>query len=158
MRASASAATPTNLQAFLQLGVSLTVATRDDRMVVEITRCAAARLGEDGRVLVAVPMPEGRRTLANIDATGLIAFSAALPSDYSTIQLKGRDARRVEWPEQEAAVAQHRARFAEMMHKVGLPSNYARSMWSNEVVAVAFTPSEMYDQTPGPAAGQSIKP
>ena len=65
-----------DLRSFLELGLSMTAATRDERMVVEITRCAAAVLQPDGRVFVAVPLPEGRRTLANIDTTSMIAFSA----------------------------------------------------------------------------------
>lgn len=147
-----------DLRSFLELGVSLTAATRDERMVVEITRCAAAMLHPDGRVFVAVPMPEGKRTLANIEATGVIAFSAALPSDYSTVQLKGADARQVEWPEQEQATQRHRQRFAAMMKKVGLPEDHARIMWSSTYVAIAFTPTAIYDQTPGPTAGLVIAP
>lgn len=159
MRASASPVERKGLGAFLELGVSLVVATRDDRRVVEIVRCVAARLDSEGRVLVAIPLPEGKRTLANIDSTGVVALSAALPINYSTVQLKGSDAKRVAWPEQQLAVAQHRERFGAMMELIGLGEAYGRLLFSEgEYVTVSFTPDEQYDQTPGPAAGLLLAP
>lgn len=148
-----------DLAAFLEQGVSLALATRDDRRVVEIVRCAAARVDAQGRVLVAVPLPEGRRTLSNVQSTGVVALSAALPSNYSTVQLKGTDAQCLEWPEQGAAVAEHRERFGAMLEQVGMDASLASVLYSDgECGAVVFTPSELYDQTPGPAAGLSLKP
>ena len=74
------------------------------------------------------------------------------------MQLKGSDARRVVWPEQEQATRLHRQRFADMMKKVGLPEEHAHVMWSSTYVAVAFTPTVIYDQTPGPTAGLALTP
>lgn len=142
---------------FLRQGPSLLVATRDERMVVELTRCAAAEVGADGRVHVAIPLPEGRRTLANIALTSTIALSAAQPTDYVTVQLKGTDARRVEWPEQERVVQAHRARFAAVLSSIGMKQGVALLSWS-ECVAVVFTPLQIFNQTPGPDAGLELMP
>ncbi|MET0340124.1 MAG: hypothetical protein ABW252_03945 [Polyangiales bacterium] len=158
MRAPAVSSAPGDLRAFFALGVSFAAATRDERMVVEITRCAAVELTGDGQVRVAVPLPEGRRTLANLDTTGVIALSAALPTDYSTVQLKGSDARRVDWPEIAQAAAAHRARFEAMMLSIGLSALHGAIMWSDSYVAIAFTPSALFDQTPGPGAGLPYAP
>jgi hypothetical protein len=159
MRAPASPVERQSLGPFLQLGVSLALATRDDRRVVEIVRCVAARLHDDGKVLIAIPLPEGKRTLANIDSTGVVALSAALPSNYSTVQLKGTDAKRIVWPEQQLAIAQHRERFTDMMRLIGLGEAFARSLFSaGESAAVCFTPDQQFDQTPGPAAGLALAP
>ena len=150
-----------DLQAFLSLGVSLALATRDDRMAVELVRCAACALDADGRVFFAVPLPEGRRTVLNLEGTGVVALTAALPTDYRTVQLKGTDARRVEWPEQTQRVQQHRARFHSSLMSVGLPDAYSLAILSNEAsgcVSFAFTLSEVFDQTPGPAAGLPLTP
>jgi hypothetical protein len=143
---------------FLSLGVSLVAATRDERWAVELTRCAAARLQPDGRVFFAVPIPEGERTLANIERTGVIALSAALPTNYSTLQLKGSDGARVAWPEQARVSQEHRTRFIESLVAIGWPSDYAAAFWSSEFEAVAFTPDEVFDQTPGPGAGLPVLP
>lgn len=157
MRAPAPSA-PRDLRAFFALGVSFAAATRDERRVVEITRCAAAAVADDGRIFVAVPLPEGRRTLANVDATGVIALSAALPTDYSTVQLKGCDARRVSWAELGRATADHRARFEAMMQSIGLTAVHGGTMWSDTYEAIVFTPSAVFDQTPGPSAGLAYRP
>jgi hypothetical protein len=147
-----------DLQAFLSLGVSLALATRDDRMAVELVRCAACTLSADGRVFFAVPVPEGQRTVLNLERTGVVALTAALPADYRTVQLKGTDARRVDWPEQTQRVEQHRAIFCESLLSLGVPEAYTRSLWSQECVSFAFTPTEAFDQTPGPAAGLPLAP
>lgn len=146
-----------DVAAFLEQGVSLALATRDDRHVVELVRCAAARVDAAGRVLVAVPLPEGKRSLANIRSTGVVALSAALPLDYTTVQLKGTDAECLEWPEQETAVAEHRQRFGVVLDQIGMSAALAFELYSEgEYEAIVFTPSELYDQTPGPAAGLSL--
>ena len=115
------------LRGFLALGVSLLVATRDARMKPAIARCGGARLGPDGLVRVAIALPEGGLTLANLESTGAIALTAARPTTYRTLQVKGRDARLVDWPEQEQVVLAHRA-----------------------------APDEIFDQTPGPSAGLTL--
>src|SRR5687768_8607508 len=102
---------PPNLEAFFALGVSLFAATRDDRGVVELTRCACARVQPDGRVWVGIPLPEGERALANIERSKLIALNGALPTNYKTLQVKGHDAVRIEWPGLAEVVHEHRARF-----------------------------------------------
>jgi hypothetical protein len=146
-----------DVAAFLAQGVSLALATRDDRRVVELVRCAAARVDAAGRVFVAVPLPEGKRSLANIRSTGVVALSAALPTTYSTVQLKGTDAQCLTWPEQEAAVAEHRQRFAAIMERIGMDASLAYELYSEgEYESIVFTPTEIYDQTPGPSAGLSL--
>jgi hypothetical protein len=147
-----------DVAAFLTQGVSLIAVTRDDRMVVESVRCAVARLDGERRVQVAIPLPEGKRTLANIELTGVIALSAALPSNYQTVQLKGRDARRVEWPELAELAALHRQRFAAVLTQMGSQPEVVNLLWSQEYEAIVFTADEMYDQTPGPEAGLALAP
>jgi len=149
-------ATAPDLAEFLTLGVSLMAATRDRRMTVELTRCAAARIQSDGRIVVAVPVPEGQRTLDNVERTGIFALSAALPTSYRTLQLKGRDAVRTDWPEKDLASSEHRARFVQALMEIGWPGHYASAFWSLECQAVVFTASEIFDQTPGPDAGRLL--
>ncbi len=141
-----------DLPEFLAQGLSLAVVTRDDRMMVETQRCAGARMDAEGRVWLAIPLPDGRRTLANVEATGAIALVAAYPLTYRTVQLKGSDAARVEWPELAEVAAVHRQRLMDVLAHFGT-SHAVLRFWSNDFAAVRFTPTEMYDQTPGPGAG-----
>jgi hypothetical protein len=161
MRAAPTRLTRGDLKGFLELGLSIIAATRDDRMVVELTRCAGARLLPDGRVYVAISQPEGARSVANITATGVIALTCALPSNYNTVALKGTDAQPVEWPDTQRVVSEHAARFAQIMVDVGMTQGDLPQMmlWSTEgAIAIAFTPLEFFDQTPGPAAGKVLAP
>jgi hypothetical protein len=150
--------TPTldELGSLLKLGVSVLAATRDANMKPSIVRCGAARLGDEGLVRVAVPLPEGARTLANLESTRVIALTAVLPTTYRTLQVKGRDARRIEWSGLEEIVIAHRAAFVEEVLAVGLARENAPVMWSTRFVAIAFTPEEIFDQTPGPSAGLTL--
>jgi hypothetical protein len=142
-----------DLASFLCLGVSLFAATRDERRVVEMTRCGAARVQPDGRVFVAIPVPEGKRTLYNIQLTSVLALSAAQPTNYRTLQLKGCDAAHVDWPEMAQVTREHRVHFVAALLQIGLPESYSAAFWSDEFQAIAFTVREIFNQTPGPDAG-----
>jgi hypothetical protein len=145
-----------DLRLFLQLGLSLVSTTRDKGMMPEITRCGGARLGEDGILRVLFAMPESTRSLANIDATGAIALSVVRPTTYRTLQVKGHDARRIDWPEAESIALSHRQAFMGEVEVLGLPKSITGFLWSKSFVAVGFTPTDIFDQTPGPGAGLSF--
>ena len=144
------------LRSFLVLGVSLLVGTRDALMRPALVRCGGARLGADGLLRIAIPIPEGESTLANIDATGVIALTAARPTSYRTLQVKGRDAARAEWKELGAVTRAHRSALVAEVVEVGLDGDQSGRSWSNRFVALSFTPQEIFDQTPGPTAGLSM--
>jgi hypothetical protein len=145
-----------DLRAFLELGLSIVIATRDEKMVPALSRAGGARLGADGLVRVLVAIPEGQRTLANVDATGAIALSCVRPLTYRTLQVKGDDARRVEWHGHEEIALAHRPAFRAEIEALGLPRSISGRLWSQTFVAIAFTPVEIFDQTPGPAAGLTL--
>jgi hypothetical protein len=143
-----------DLQQLFCTGASLMLVTRDERMAPEITRAAAARLGEDGLVRVALPLPESRRTLWNLEVSSLVALSAVLPTTYRTLQVKGTDARPLDWPGHEDIARAHMAAFTAEVIAVGVAHELAGGFCShNRYATIAFTPSEIYEQTPGPTSG-----
>jgi hypothetical protein len=142
-----------DLRLFLELGLSLVCVTRDSRMLPEITRCGGARLGDDGILRVLFAMPESTRTLANIEDNGALALSCVRPTTYRTLQVKGHDARRIEWPEGDPIPLAHREKFMSEVEVLGLPRTITGSLWSTRFVAIGFTPTDIFDQTPGPGAG-----
>lgn len=144
------------LARFLGLGPSMILATRDERMIPALVRCAGAQL-VDGRVRAVVPLPEGERALANVASNGSVALSAAIPTTYRTFQVKGRDARVVDWPDGAAASVEHLEAFTREVVAGGYHEALARHFWSHErFVTIVFTPDELYDQTPGPKAGLAV--
>lgn len=134
------------------------MATCDERGSLELTRAAAARLGDDGLLRVALPLPESRRAIWNLDSNPVLALSLALPTTYRTLQVKGRDARRIEWPGHQELTRAHGAAFREQVIAVGVPVALAGLFLSlNRFETFAFTPTEIHEQTPGHGAGLRVK-
>jgi hypothetical protein len=144
-----------DFMAFVDLGTSLLIATRDANKRCEITRAGAARL-VDRRIQLLIPMPEGERSLGNIADNHDIALTAAHPTSYRSFQIKGRDAELTIWPDMQAAAERHVAGFAAEVVQLGLPLERANHFWSRLFVAVIFTPDALFEQTPGPGAGRRI--
>jgi hypothetical protein len=148
-----------DLAKLLSQGPSLMVATRDERLSLELTRAAGARLGEDGLVRVALPLPEARRAIWNLETNPVIALSVVLPTTYRNLQVKGGDAHAIDWPGHEVIARAHGAAFREQVITVGVRTELAGSFISlNRFATFAFTPTEIYEQTPGPAAGLRVQP
>lgn len=148
-----------DLRELLCQGPSLMVATCDERRSLELSRAAGARLGDDGLLRLALPLPESRRAIWNLENNPVVALSVVLPTTYRTLQLKGRDVHRIEWPGHEALARAHGAAFRDQVIAVGVRLEFASSFLSlNRFETFAFTPSEIYEQTPGPAAGLPVQP
>ncbi len=152
------------LKAFLEGPVSVLVGTRDSRLVPEITRAWGPRVSEDRqRISLCVPLATSHKTLDNIESNGAIAVAFCLPTDYRTIQLKGRRALAAEPDGADlAAVQRHRDAFAVVNESVGVPRERVEAFWQAEtetspvLVKVFFAPQQIFDQTPGPGAGKSL--
>jgi hypothetical protein len=137
------------LRRHLEDGPSLLIATRDGELRSDVTRCSAARVLASGTVVVAVNMPDGRQAIENVHANGQIALTAARPTTYACLQVKGSGARVEAWPEQARALAFHRSIFVGEIVKAGLPARQADAVLTTECITVAFTPDVILDQTPG---------
>ncbi len=99
--------------------------------------------------------------LADFARNGAIAFVASLPSTHRTVQLKGTDAKAgAPQPGDEAIDAdRQRAAFRDVLTGMGydraMPLALTGGDWS-DVVAVTFTPTSAFVQTPGPGAGAAL--
>lgn len=147
--------------AFIQSGVSVVVASRNAANVASVVRAAACRVSADRqRVTVLLPMQPAARVLADLAATRSIAVVFSQPSTHRTIQLKGGDAERVATTAEDlsACVAQEKNWVADLM-KLGYAEGFARALHHvplDELVAVRFTASSAFSQTPGPHAGAKL--
>jgi hypothetical protein len=118
---------------------------------------------EPGRraVTLLVARNTAARLLQDLQHSGLVAAVFSEMETHRTIQLKGRDARI------EATSAAHLAcaaayanSYLERLASLGFARKSMAALIAcraEDIIAIAFTPSEAYTQTPGPAAGEPLQ-
>jgi hypothetical protein len=148
------------LAEFVQSGVSIQIGTRDARLTPDCIRLVGARV-EPGReeVTVFVPHATGATSIANLRENGRIAVCFSRPADHRSIQLKGRvvaldDA----VPADRATVDRYRAGLVEVLAVLGLPPRTLLRMSHWPCVAARFHVESVFVQTPGPGAGDRLRP
>ena len=146
------------LAAFVQEGVGIYIGTRNAAMEPNGARAVAARVERDGALLVvyvadaAVP-----RILPDLEANGHAAVTFGRPVDERAIQVKGtfvaaRPARDDERP----ALDAQWDNLARTLEMIGVPRQ-ARSAWPRwPATAIALKPTAVFEQTPGPKAGNQL--
>jgi len=144
----------------LESSNSQIVATVDETGLPEATRAWAIDVVPGGRELRLLLSTTASRTLANLATTGRIALTVTHFATLESVQVKGRvvtvDVR---------TSADH-IRFEEfcagctraLNELEGTPEAVIGRMKPVDVVACVMTVDEVYDQTPGPAAGARVAP
>ena len=148
--------------AFIQGGVSVVVATRNAQLVPDVVRGCGCRVSRDRRrVTVLVEPARAGTLLADIEANGMIAVVFSQPSTHRTIQLKGTDANVVRLTAADRAVSdRHLEGWVEELTAIGYRPEFARVVRGSAeqgMVAIAFTPTAAFQQTPGPGAGDRLR-
>jgi hypothetical protein len=149
------------LAAFLQSGLSVHAASRDATNLPWLARGVGCRVSADRRRLtIFLLASQCGRLLRDFEANGAIAFFASQPSTHRTVQLKGADAAAsVPQPGDERLVDGQRERFLRDLVGIGHDESVPRTLlggdWA-DAVAVTFTPTAVFAQTPGPNAGTLI--
>jgi hypothetical protein len=149
------------LKAFLESGVSVVVGTRDERLVPEIVRAWGLQVSRDRQsIRLSVPEATSVRTRTNLVANGRIAVACSLPTNYETVQLKGRHLRTTKPNADDLLrVERHRESFASLNESIGIPRARVEAFWHRELagsplfVTIHFVVHGVFNQTPGPAAG-----
>jgi len=147
--------------AFIQGAVSVIVASRDATHVSDAVRGCGCRVSRDrSRVTVLLHRARAETVLANVAANGMIAAVFSQPSTHLTIQLKGTDAAEVRTTRADQSIAAaHREAWVGELLRIGYSREFAEILWGpppQALVAVSFTPTSAFQQTPGPAAGQPL--
>jgi hypothetical protein len=147
--------------ALLRTGYMVTVASRDAAHVPSVTRALGCRISPDRRrVTVFLLASQSATLLRDLRATGAIAAVFSQPSTHRTIQLKGSDATlgAIEPGDVELIDANAAAALSDLILG-GFPESFGRTMFAYDapdVVAIGFTPSTAFVQTPGPQAGRRL--
>lgn len=147
--------------AMVAQGVSAIVASRDDAMRPSIMRAVGSRIRADGQeVTVYLRRSQSAQLLHDIAHTGDIAVVFSVPSTHKTLQLKARQATQRPAHAEDLPVLQAYLRsMTQEVGKVGYGPHYVAAMLAaplQDVVAVTFTPTAAFDQTPGPRAGAAL--
>jgi len=143
----------------LGAGVAVVVATPDLELRPTLARAWHPRIDAGGRrVTLCVEAPLGSPIRANLERRCALAATFVRPTTYRSVQVKGtvRDVR-PSTAEERRAVADHNAIFVDEVVEVGVPARVAdRFLDDRELLAVTVDVRELYDQTPGPAAGERL--
>jgi hypothetical protein len=136
------------------------VATVDETGSPEATRGWAIDVLPGGRELRLLLSASATATLANLATTGWIALTVTHFATLESVQVKGHVV------SVDVRTAADRIRFEQFcaactnaLHDLeGTPEETIWRLMPVDVVACVMTVEEVYDQTPGPAAGARLAP
>ena len=146
------------LKSFLESGLVVSVGTRSSDLIPNGVRGWGPRISEDGNgVELFIDRPAAASAISNLRDNGRIAVVFVKVDTNRSVQIKGRcvevgDPQAGDW----AQIERHRAAFIVAVSQHGFPQNLVRNLWSTQVVKVRFVIDDIFDQTPGPAAGRPL--
>lgn len=146
-------------RSLLQQGVTVVVATRDGAMHPHIARgWGPEALGQHGPVRFCIEAPDGSATARNLVEHPEIAVTLTRPATYQSIQLKGLTIDvRTPTDDELQRVDEHQAAFSVEAQQVGIPPRLVpRLIDRSSLLSVTVAVDELYDQTPGRAAGTAM--
>lgn len=158
---SSDASLPEAVAEFIQSGVSITVASRDDRLVPSIAKAVGCRVSADRRHVTILMSALAAEVLArDVARQGQVAVVFSRPTTNQTVQLKGRDAVSVPvQPADGALVRRYLALLADDLGPLGWDQSYVDAVfWHDpaQLIAIRFAPEGAFQQTPGPGAGKAL--
>ena len=147
--------------AFIQTGVSISLAACGPDRLPSMSRGLGCRLEDGGRqVSVFLRRSQSLELIGNILCNGRVANVFSLPSSNRTLQLKGTDARITPFvPDDLAVIERHVADFIVEVLPLGMCEAVVRAILAyrpDDLVTVTYSPSAVFSQTPGPKAGERL--
>jgi pyridoxamine 5'-phosphate oxidase-like protein len=139
-------------------GVDIYVATRDATLTPESMLAMGAKVHADGYgMTVYLPEALSAATVANLRDNGQIAICLSRPRDHESVQVKGTliGIRPSEATDRELQ-AVHRGALIEQFACVGIPRSATRRLVWWPSLAVHVQVDAVFQQTPGPRAGQLL--
>jgi hypothetical protein len=148
--------------AFIQSGVSVSIASRDAHNMPSVAKALACRVSPDRRrVTVYVSTTKAAPVLRDIATSGVLAAIFTRPSTHRALQLKGRDpVIEPMRPEEAAHIEADVEGFVADIASIGYTEAEGRAYvgyGQGETAAVRFTPTAGFVQTPGPRAGVKLE-
>ncbi len=135
------------------------LASRDGSLVPEAVHAIGYRIDEGRRTLrVFVPRATGERTVANLRAHPRVAIAASHPPDHRSLQIKGHVVGITDADEEDRAAAlAYLSAAVPLLEATGVPRSILRRVawWPAWALEIAVT--DLFDQTPGPGAGEPLR-
>ena len=134
------------------------VGTRDAAMRPEVLRASGCVVAADRtRIGVLMNVETSRRTVANVEKGGPIAITFNRPIDHRTVQVKGRVVGvRAGTAAEDDVARRYIALYSDALYLVGLSRAFVRRMRVVPCVVAEVEVAELFEQTPGPAAGKRL--
>ena len=147
------------LAAFLEEGIAINIGTRSASLQPNGARVVAVKVDDDGRHVTAyVPAAAAPLLLPDLEASGQAALVFARPPDERACQVKGAfTAVRPAADDEQAFVVEQWTRWMRRLETIGLPRMAYESWQIWPCVAVRIQVTALFDQTPGPGAGQVLR-
>jgi hypothetical protein len=146
------------LAAFLHDGVGIHIGTRNAAFEPNGARAISASVEADGKhLLVYCSAAAAARVIPDLESNGLAAVVFARPRDERACQVKGTfvSSRPADARERDAALTQWNA-FLDSLDYIGIPRISAATWLSVAEVTIRLKVTAIFEQTPGPQAGQAI--
>jgi hypothetical protein len=146
---------------FLTGGVSILLASRSATLAPSMARATGCRVVDGGRsaLRIIISTAHAGQLLEDVRGSGMISATFSVPNTHRTMQFKGNDARilPVEAADRVVVEAYLKA-FAAAINPRGFSEEFTRAFHAapSDEVAIEFSPTEAFQQTPGPAAGARI--
>jgi hypothetical protein len=149
---------PESFRRYVETGLSVFVGTVDAEGCPAACRAYALRSNDDYSVVtVYVPVNVSQETIANVATTRRVAIGATHPIDHGSIQIKGTTRGvRLARPDEAQIVQSRLEAYADLLDMIGVPRRIMRGVAWWPAFAIDVTVDELYDQTPGPRAGERI--
>lgn len=147
--------------AFIGSGVSINAASSRPGALPSLARGVGCRVSADRRsVTVLFASTPAAALLDDIRRSGAIAVVFSQPSTHRTLQLKGSNARIVPQEAGDGALTpRYTDAFIADLTPLGFSAQIVRTLLAcdpDDIVAVQFSPSSAFQQTPGPSAGEPL--
>ena len=146
---------------FIGSGVSINAASGRPGVLPSLARAIGCRVSADRRCITLLfASTPAAALLDDIRRSSAIAVVFSQPSTHRTVQLKGTDARIVPPEERDRGLPRsYIDAFVGELTSLGYPAQFVRSLLAHDpddIVAIQFTPSSAFSQTPGPRAGEPL--
>lgn len=141
----------------------MNLASHDANLIPSLTRAYGCRVLEAGlRVKVFVSVPRSEPLLRDLRAGAGIAAVFSRPSTHQTLQLKGSAVEILPLaPGDRGIMLAYGEAFAKEIQALGYGEDFSGAMMHpvrEEALGIVFRPEALFEQTPGPPAGQQLRP
>jgi hypothetical protein len=146
---------------FLMGGVSIMLASRNAQLIPSIARAKGCVVlgGETAKLRIFISASQAGELIEDVRSSRMISATFSVPSTHRTLQFKGSDAQITAVRDHErATIEAYVDKFVVEIRRLSFGEEFTRAFFASpgDEIAIEFTPSEGFQQTPGPSAGARL--